>query len=72
MKLSDIMSAADMTSWAEWGLLISFFTFLGIVAYVFIVRRGKENWEQERSLPLDDEYTVSADISAQTPTGEQQ
>ena len=60
MKLSDIMSAANMTGWAEWGLLISFFTFLGIVAYVFLVRRGKETWDRERMLPLDDETTVDA------------
>lgn len=58
MKLSDIMSAANMTSWAEWGLLISFFTFLGIFAYVFFVRRDAQAWEHERSLPLDDENTV--------------
>ena len=56
MKLSDIMSAANLTSWAEWGLLISFFTFLGIVAYVYIVRRDKKAWDHERLLPFDDEY----------------
>ena len=61
MKLSDVMSAANLTSWAEWGLLISFFTFMGIIAYVFVVRRGKDTWDRERSLPLDNEYRVGDD-----------
>ncbi len=70
MKLSDVMSAANLSSWAEWGLLISFFTFLGIIAYVFIVRRGKDNWDRERLLPLDNEYRVGDEYRIEI-TGEQ-
>ena len=54
MKLSDIMSAAGLTSWAEIGLIISFVTFAAIVAYVFIVR-SKASYEEDRNLPLDDD-----------------
>jgi len=53
MRLSDIMSAAGLSSWAEAGLIISFITFVGIAAYVW-VRRGT-NWERARNLPLDDD-----------------
>ncbi len=53
MKLSDIMSAAGLTSWAELGLIISFLTFAAIVAYVFIVR-SKASYEEVRNLPLED------------------
>jgi hypothetical protein len=54
MKLSDIMSAAGLTSWAEIGLIISFVTFAFIVAYVFIVR-SKDSYEGDRNLPFDDD-----------------
>jgi cbb3-type cytochrome oxidase subunit 3 len=54
MKLSDIMGAAGLTSWAEIGLIISFVTFAAIVAYVFIVR-SKDSYEEDRNLPFDDD-----------------
>jgi len=53
MRLSDIMSAAGLTSWAEVGLIISLITFTGIVAYVFL--RKKASWDHLRNLPLDDD-----------------
>ena len=53
MKLSDIMSAAGLTSWAEVGLVISFVTFAAIVAYVFVFR-SKASFEEARQLPLKD------------------
>ena len=52
MKLSDIMGAAGLTSWAEIGLVISVITFAAIVAYVFVVR-SKASYEDARRLPLD-------------------
>jgi len=54
VKLSDIMGAAGLTSWAEIGLIISFVTFAAIVVYVFIVR-SKDSYEQDRNLPFDDD-----------------
>jgi cbb3-type cytochrome oxidase subunit 3 len=60
MKLSDIMSAAGLTSWAEIGLIISFITFAAIVAYVFIVR-SRASYEDARNLPFeDDDATLPA------------
>ena len=56
MKLSDIMGAAGLTSWAEIGLIISFVTFAAIVAYVFVIR-SRASYEDARHLPLDDEDT---------------
>ena len=57
MKLSDIMSAAGLTSWAEIGLVISFLTFAAIVAYVFVVR-SRDSYEEDRNLPFDDDPTT--------------
>jgi len=54
MKLSDIMSAAGLTSWAEVGLIISFLTFGAVVAYVFVVR-SRASYEEDRNLPFDDD-----------------
>jgi cbb3-type cytochrome oxidase subunit 3 len=60
MKLSDVMSAAGLTSWAEIGLIISFLTFAAIVAYVFVVR-SRASFEDARHLPLDeDDATLPA------------
>lgn len=54
MKLSDIMGAAGLVSWAEVGLIISFMTFAAIVIYVFVIR-SKASYEQARLLPLEDD-----------------
>lgn len=54
MKLSDIMGAAGLASWAEVGLIVSFLTFAAIVAYVFIVR-SRASYEDERNLPFNDD-----------------
>jgi len=53
MSLSDIVGAADLTTWAEIALVIFFVIFVGIVYYVFSRRRGA--WEHERRLPLNDD-----------------
>ena len=53
MRLSDIMSDAELTAWPEVALVIFFSVFVGIVVYVFFFRK-KESWEHQRHLPLDD------------------
>ena len=53
MRLSDIMSNAELTTWPEIALVIFVSVFLGIVAYVFLFRK-KDSWEHQRHLPLED------------------
>ena len=53
MSLTDIMSAAGLTTWAELGLILCFITFVAIVMWVFAVRK-KPSYEHQRRLPLDD------------------
>lgn len=53
MRLTDIMSGAGLTSWAELGLIVSFVTFAAIA--VWVLSRRKATWERARFLPLDDE-----------------
>jgi cbb3-type cytochrome oxidase subunit 3 len=53
MSLSDIVSNAGLATYAEIALVIFFLVFVGIVAYVFLRRRGA--WERMRQLPLDDD-----------------
>ena len=54
MSLSDIMSAAGLSSWAELGLILSFLTFSAIVVWVFVIRK-KPSYEHLRELPLEDD-----------------
>jgi cbb3-type cytochrome oxidase subunit 3 len=56
MSLSDIMSNAGFTLYAEVALVIFFLVFVGILAYVLLRRKGA--WEHERHLPLDDDAPV--------------
>jgi len=53
MKLSDIMSAAGLSSWAEIGLILSVVTFSAIVVYAFVVR-SRASYEDARHLPLEE------------------
>ena len=53
MRLSDIMSAAGLSSWAEIGLVISFLTFTGVALWVLL--RRSASWDRARYLPLDDD-----------------
>lgn len=63
MSLSDIMSAADLVTWAELALVISFLAFLSVVILVFL--RGRDRaWERARYLPLEGSEPF---VSASTP-----
>ena len=57
MSLSDIMSAAGLTSWAEIALILCFATFSVIVVWVYGVRR-KASYEHLSELPLEDDTEV--------------
>jgi len=59
MRLTDIMSAAGLTSWAEIGLILSVITFSAIVVWVFVVRR-KPSYEHLRELPLEDDNSADS------------
>ncbi len=53
MNLSDIMGASGLKLWAELGLVVSFTTFVALVIWLFVVRRGPV-FEHESHLPLED------------------
>ena len=52
MSLTDVMSAAGLSSWTELALILCFITFAAIVLWVFVVRR-KPTYEYARHLPLE-------------------
>jgi len=54
MSLTDIMSAAGLTSWDEVALILCFAIFTVIVLWVFGVRR-KASYEHLSELPLEDD-----------------
>lgn len=54
MSLTDVMSAAGLSSWTELALVLCFITFVSIVVWVFVVRR-KPSYDHLRNLPLDDD-----------------
>jgi hypothetical protein len=58
MKLSDVMSAMNLSSYAEIGLVLFLGAFLAVV--VDIVRRGKE-YDARGSLPLSSDAESSSD-----------
>jgi cbb3-type cytochrome oxidase subunit 3 len=54
VKLSDVMSAAGLESWAEVGLVVCFVTFLALLFWLFVIRRGPA-FDSESRLPLADD-----------------
>lgn len=54
MKLSDIMSAMQLSSYAEVALVIFFAAFLAVVGHV-LNRRNNATFERARRIPLDDD-----------------
>jgi cbb3-type cytochrome oxidase subunit 3 len=55
MKLSDIMSAAGLSGYAEIALILFLLAFLGVVAMLFHPAR-RRTFERARYMPLDDEH----------------
>lgn len=56
MKLSDVMGAAELSIYAEVGLVLFLLAFLGVVVRVISPRNSQE-YSEARLLPLDDELT---------------
>ena len=54
MSLSDVVSGAGLHSWSELGLIVSFITFVALLIWLFVVRRGPV-FEKESHLPLEDD-----------------
>ena len=63
MRLSDVMSAAGLSSWTEVALILCFLTFAAIVVWVFFVR-SKPSYDHVRNLPLEDNGAQSATATA--------
>lgn len=66
MSLSDVVSGAGLHSWSEMGLIVSFITFVAILIWLFVIRRGPV-FEQESHLPLEDDPVAVAPRSLGTP-----
>jgi cbb3-type cytochrome oxidase subunit 3 len=71
MRLSDVMSGAGLTFWAEVGLVVSVIAFVALVVYVFL-RRNRARFERARYLPLEGDETpgVAAEEPARKPGSE--
>lgn len=59
MRLSDIMSAMQLGTYAEVALVLFMAAFAAIAVNVFR-RRNADTWEQARHLPLDGEQPLPA------------
>ncbi len=53
MSLTDVMSAAGLSSWTELALVLCFIAFSAIVLWVFVFRK-KTSYDHLRSLPLEE------------------
>ncbi len=58
MSLTDIMSAAGLSSWTELALILCFIAFAAIVLWVFVVR-SKPSYDDMRNLPLEENIAGS-------------
>lgn len=58
MRLSDIMSAMQLGTYAEVALVLFLAAFLAIAVNVFR-RRNADAWERARHLPLDSELPAA-------------
>jgi cbb3-type cytochrome oxidase subunit 3 len=61
MRLSDIMSAAGLSSWTEVALVVCFITFAAIVFWVFVVR-SKPSYDHISQLPLDENVDAAKSL----------
>jgi cbb3-type cytochrome oxidase subunit 3 len=59
VSLTDIMSAAGLSSWTELALILCFITFAAIVLWVFVVR-SKLSYDHMRNLPLEENIAGNA------------
>lgn len=58
MKLSDVMSAADLSIYAQVGLVLFMLVFLGVVIRVMLPGRGRLDEELVR-IPFSKEQAVA-------------
>ena len=63
MSLTDVMSAAGLSSWTEVALVLCFITFAAIVLWVFVMR-GKHSYDDIRNLPLEENSVGSVRAAA--------
>lgn len=59
MKLSDVMSAADLAIYAEVGLVLFLAAFLGVVVRVVFFAK-EDSYDEAAMIPLLDQPTSSA------------
>lgn len=67
MKLSDVMSAANLAIYAEVGLVLFLLVFFGVIVRVLWPRAGA--YEEERMIPLRDEPTSPRTLTSQSEAG---
>ncbi len=63
MSLTDLMSGAGLSRYAEVALILFLVAFLGIVWWVFRPS-ARRRWQEDARLPLDDASTASSRPSA--------
>ena len=63
MRLSDVMSAAGLSSWTEVALVLCFIAFTAIVVWVFVIR-SKPSYDHVRNLPLEENGADGATAAA--------
>lgn len=66
MSLSDVVAGAGLHSWSELGLIVSFITFVALLIWLFVIRRGPV-FEEESQLPLQDDRRATVPGSLVTP-----
>jgi cbb3-type cytochrome oxidase subunit 3 len=63
MSLTDVMSAAGLSSWTELALILCFIAFAAIVVWIFVIR-SKRSYDDVQNLPLEDNGAGDARAAA--------
>jgi cbb3-type cytochrome oxidase subunit 3 len=63
MSLTDVMSAAGLSSWTELALILCLVAFAAIVVWVFFIR-NRPSYDHLRNLPLEGDNGAQARSSA--------
>lgn len=58
MSLTDLMSGAGLAIYAEVGMVLFLFTFIGIAWWVYRPA-NRQRWTHDASIPLDDASSPS-------------
>jgi len=72
MKLSDVVSEAGLSHYAQIALVILFLVFVLLLLQLFVFRRRSHRWRRMAEIPLQDDGSGEVSAGDTTPGAEGQ